>query len=385
MLKWLKRIALLLLVVVLLAFAIGWWLMRGSLPKLEGDLALYGLSAPVSVQRDALGVVTIDAANETDMARALGYVHAQERYFEMDLMRRTSAGELAELFGPIAVDLDKQRRVHRMRSRVMANLDAFAGDKLAQLQAYTDGVNAGLSDLSVRPWPYLVLRQRPRRWELADSALTGYAMYFDLQDSHNTRELALWKIRPHVPPALFALLMHDGTEWDAPLYGVARGNASLPGPDEVDLRKLAMPETDSHARLSDKGTPGQQQLGGIRRTDRRWPRHRRRRHASGIACTEYLVPGAAALCGCARAGRESRYLRIYFAGPAGGGRRQQSAYRVGIHQQLWGLGGLGGGSRVRSRQAGMCGAHRVSRGDPGRGRTGGGFSGARNSVGADPA
>jgi penicillin amidase len=256
MLKWLKRIAVLLLVVVLLAFAIGWWLMRGSLPRLEGDLALSGLSAPVSIQRDALGVVTIDAADEADMARALGYVHAQERYFEMDLMRRTSAGELAELFGPIAVDLDKQRRVHRMRARVMDNLDAFAGDKLAQLQAYTDGVNAGLDDLSVRPWPYLALRQRPRRWELADSALTGYAMYFDLQDSQNTRELALWRIRPHVPPALFALLMHDGTEWDAPLFGTARGNAVLPGVDEVDLRKLAMPVTDSHARLSDKGTPG---------------------------------------------------------------------------------------------------------------------------------
>ncbi len=256
MLKWLTRLALLLLVVVLLAFGIGVWLMRGSLPKLEGELALSGLSAPVSVQRDALGIVTIDAANETDMARALGYVHAQERYFEMDLMRRTSAGELAELFGPVALDLDKQHRVHRMRARVMSDLEAFAGDKLAPLQAYTDGVNAGLGDLKVRPWPYLMLRQTPRRWELADSALTGYAMYFDLQDSQNARELALWKIKPQVPPALCALLTRDGSEWDAPLFGAARGNAVLPGADEVDLRKLAMPKTAKPARLADKGTPG---------------------------------------------------------------------------------------------------------------------------------
>src|SRR5687768_17371192 len=163
MIRWLKRIALLLLVLVVLAFAIGWWLLHGSLPKLEGELALPGLTAPVSIQRDALGVVTIDAANETDMARALGYVHAQERYFEMDLMRRTSAGELSELFGPIALKVDKERRVHRMRARVMANLDDFAGDKHAQLQAYTDGVNAGLDGLTVRPWPYLLLRQPPRR------------------------------------------------------------------------------------------------------------------------------------------------------------------------------------------------------------------------------
>ncbi len=256
MLKWIKRLSLLLLALLVLALGTGWWLMRGSLPRLEGELALAGLSGPVTIQRDARGVVTIDAANETDMARALGYVHAQERYFEMDLMRRTSAGELSELFGPIALDLDKTRRVHRMRARVNANLDAFAGDRRPQLQAYTDGVNAGLEALTVRPWPYLMLRQQPRRWEIADSALTGYAMYFDLQDSENTRELALWKIKSVVPPALYALLTHDGTEWDAPLFGAPRGNAVLPTADALDLSELAMPDSKQLTPLSEKGTPG---------------------------------------------------------------------------------------------------------------------------------
>ena len=256
MLKWIKRLALLLLVLIVLVFAAGWWLLRGSLPALEGSPALPGLSAPVTVQRDALGVITVEAANETDMARALGYVHAQERYFEMDLMRRTSAGELSELFGPIAIDLDKERRVHRMRARVAANLQAFAGDRMPQLQAYTDGVNAGLASLRVRPWPYLLLRQQPRRWEIADSALTGYAMYFDLQDSQNTRELALWKIKAVVPASLYQLLAHDGTEWDAPLFGAARGNARLPAATELDLAKLPMPAGGKLAPLADKGTPG---------------------------------------------------------------------------------------------------------------------------------
>ncbi|MEL1263909.1 penicillin acylase family protein [Pseudoxanthomonas putridarboris] len=256
MLKWTRRIALLLLALVVLAFLAAWWAMRGSLPALDGEVALEGLAAPVSIQRDALGVVTIDAASEADAMRALGYVHAQERYFEMDLMRRTSAGELAELFGPIAVNLDKERRVHRIRARVTEHLDTFAGGRLPQLQAYTDGVNAGLGDLRTRPWPYLLLRQAPRRWDVVDSALTGYAMYFDLQDSQNVRELGLWKIGQHVPPALHALLMHDGTEWDAPLFGEARGNAALPTADQVDLRKLPMPASDAHRRLADKGTPG---------------------------------------------------------------------------------------------------------------------------------
>lgn len=242
MAKWLKRFFLALLVLLLLVAIAAWWLLGGSLPRLDGELSLSGLSAPVSIQRDKLGVVTIEAANETDAMRALGYVHAQERFFEMDLMRRTAAGELAELFGPIAVDTDKEHRVHRFRARVMQNLDAIAGDKLPVLKAYVDGVNAGLADLKVRPWPYLLLRTEPKPWQLADSPLVGYAMYFDLQDSTNARELAMWKIKQVVPPALFTLLSHDGTSWDAPLMGKPRGDAVLPTVGELDLRKLPAPK-----------------------------------------------------------------------------------------------------------------------------------------------
>jgi len=147
----LKRLTLALPVLLLLVVLTAWWLLRGSLPALDGAMSLPGLSAPVTIQRDHLGVVTVDAANEIDAMRALGYVHAQERFFEMDLMRRTAAGELAELFGPIAVDTDKQHRVHRMRARVMQNLTTIAGDKMDVLRAYVDGINAGLADLGRGP------------------------------------------------------------------------------------------------------------------------------------------------------------------------------------------------------------------------------------------
>ena len=242
MAKWIRRglLALLLLLVVLV-FAV-WLLMRGSLPTLDGNLSLAGLSAPVTVQRDRLGVITIDAANQTDAMRALGYVHAQERFFEMDLLRRTAAGELAALFGPVAIDVDKEHRVHRFRARVEANLDTIVGTHRTGMQAYVDGVNAGLRDLKVRPWPYLLLRTQPEPWTLSDSPLVAYAMYFDLQDGENARELAMWKMRPHLPPALFALLAHDGSRWDAALTGAARGDAALPGANEIDLRKLLHPD-----------------------------------------------------------------------------------------------------------------------------------------------
>jgi penicillin G amidase len=238
----LKRLALALLVLLLLLMLAAWWLLRGSVPTLDGAASLPGLTAPVAIQRDSLGVVTVDAENEEDAMRALGYVHGQERFFEMDLMRRTAAGELAELFGPLAVDTDKRHRVHRLRARAVQQLGAIAGDKASVMQAYVDGVNAGLADLKVRPWPYLLLRTQPRPWQPADTPLVGYAMYFDLQGGGNERELALWKIRQVVPPALFALLARDGSRWDAPLVGRPRGDAALPDAATVDLRALPMPK-----------------------------------------------------------------------------------------------------------------------------------------------
>jgi len=224
--------------IVLLAALAAWLALRGSLPALDGETPLTGLAAPVKISRDALGVVTIDAASEADAMRALGYVHAQERYFEMDLMRRAAAGELAELFGPAALDVDRQNRVHRLRARVDAHLSEALGSKADVLAAYRDGANAGLAALPVRPWTYLLLRQRPRAWSLDDSVLVGLAMYGDLQDNRNQGELALARIRAVVPPALYALIAHDGSSWDAPLAGPPRGDAALPDAATLDLRHL---------------------------------------------------------------------------------------------------------------------------------------------------
>lgn len=245
--RWLKRLVLLLVAIILVVTAAAWWLLRGSLPAADGALDLPGLASPVTVTRDALGVVTIDAGSEADAMRALGFVHAQERYFEMDLMRRVPAGELSALFGERALEVDRRNRVHRMRARVDASLATIAGDRLPQLEAYADGVNAGRDALRVRPWPYLLLRRTPEPWTPADSALTGFAMYFDLQDAGNARELALWNARPHLPAAVYDLLVRDGTRWDAPLMGASRGDAVLPDASTVDLRRLPSPDSAGSA------------------------------------------------------------------------------------------------------------------------------------------
>jgi len=252
--RWIVRLALLLLTICVLAALAGWWALRGSLPQLDGEIALPGLSAPVRIERDALGVVTIDAENRDDAARALGYVHAQERYFEMDLLRRTSAGELAALVGPVALDADRRHRIHRMRARVEADLDAALGAQQSAIGAYVEGANAGLHALSVRPWPYLLLRQAPQPWTVADSLLAGHAMYFDLQDSQNQREWELWQLRQHLPAALHWLLAHNSSRWDAPMRGSPWGDAGLPRAEKVDLRTL--PHTSANPQPASDHHPG---------------------------------------------------------------------------------------------------------------------------------
>lgn len=254
--RFLLRLTGVLVVLLALSTLVALWIARGSLARLDGELALPGLSAPVSIERDALGIATIDAANEADAARALGFVHAQERFFEMDLLRRSSAGELSALFGPVALERDRAVRVHRLRARIAESLQDVAGDRLPVLQAYAEGANAGLAALDRKPWAYWLLRAEPAPWTVEDTALAGYAMFFDLQDEANSRELALWKIRQVLPPALYALVAVDGSEWDAPLVGEARGNAALPGPEAVDLRALPAPEAEGGYAEAEPAAPG---------------------------------------------------------------------------------------------------------------------------------
>jgi penicillin amidase len=234
------------LLALLVLGLIGLWLaLRGSLPRLDGVRELPGLAAAVGVERDLGGLVSVVAANHADLARALGYVHAQERYFEMDLSRRSAAGELAALFGPAALAIDRGHRRHRFRARVGRWWPALPADDRATLTAYAEGVNAGLADLSVRPWPYLLLRQRPAAWAPEDSLLVVMSMFFSLQDQDNRRERQLDVAQRRLPPEVFAFVARHGTDWDAPLTGAALPDPPVPTADQLDLRSLpAVPVGD---------------------------------------------------------------------------------------------------------------------------------------------
>ncbi|MBC6943791.1 MAG: hypothetical protein DWB45_13890, partial [Xanthomonadales bacterium] len=132
----LRRAALILVLVLIAAVGAAWLVLRASLPRLDGELHGSGLRLPTRLERDALGTVTIHAGSRTDAAWTLGFVHAQERWFGMDLARRSAAGELAELFGAVAVPADRRARAHRMRQRLREACANLPERQRALIDAY---------------------------------------------------------------------------------------------------------------------------------------------------------------------------------------------------------------------------------------------------------
>ena len=234
--RWLI-VALLVLVAVL---AVAAFVVRSrltaSLPQLDGEAILPGLTAAVIVERDALGVPTVRAANRVDAARTLGFLHAQDRFFQMDLLRRQAAGELAELFGSRALEVDRRHRVHRFRTLAQRVLALASTSDRELVSAYADGVNAGLHALKGKPFEYVLLRAAPAPWRPEDSLLATYAMFLVLNDSTGSVEAALDRLHSRVPEPLFAFLAPQGTDWDAPLVGPPLPESPVPGPEVFDLR-----------------------------------------------------------------------------------------------------------------------------------------------------
>ncbi|HRD64746.1 MAG TPA: penicillin acylase family protein [Candidatus Competibacter sp.] len=230
---------------VLLGGCAGWLYGRlhGSLPQLDGAATLPGLTAPVVVERDVLGVPTIRGETRSDVARATGFVHAQERFFQMDLLRRAAAGELAALAGSAALDLDRANRLHRFRHRARRILETIPAEDQTLIAAYVAGVNAGLAALSSPPFEYLLLRTAPEPWRPEDTLLAVYAMYLDLQDSQRSRESVRGVLHERLPHELAAFLDPPGTDWDAPLRGEAFTSPTLPGSEFFDLRRQRIADT----------------------------------------------------------------------------------------------------------------------------------------------
>jgi penicillin amidase len=218
----------------------GWfWIraqLRASLPILEGRVRLPHLHLPVSVTRDALGIPTIRAQSREDVARVTGFLHAQDRYFQMDLARRRAAGELSALVGPRALRVDRLARRHRFRAIARETVSVLPAEQRRILTAYSEGVNAGLAQLGAPPFEYLLLRQAPKPWREEDSFLVVLAMFFTLQDAEGFYDATVGTMRDVLPAEMVEFLVPRGSEWDSPVEGEPYAVPPIPGPDVYNLR-----------------------------------------------------------------------------------------------------------------------------------------------------
>jgi penicillin amidase len=193
----------------LMAFGGGYWFLHRSMPQLDGTVKLDRLTAEVRVRTDAHGVPVIDAANRADAVRALGYVTARDRLFQMDLMRRKSAGRLAEIFGAMALDSDIKVRTygfHRVAKAITAKLPP---DHRHYLQAYADGVNSYIAESGKLPFEFKVLGYRPEPWVPKDTLLVVLGMFETLTAGEERGERMLSVMEKTLPEDVVRFLTPD--------------------------------------------------------------------------------------------------------------------------------------------------------------------------------
>ncbi|MBE0615974.1 MAG: penicillin acylase family protein [Burkholderiales bacterium] len=181
-----------LVLVLLLALTAGYIWLRQSLPQLDGTLTLSGLKAPVEIVRDRHGVPHIYAGSVEDAYFTLGFVHAQDRLWQMEMNRRIAAGRLSEALGAATLDADKFLRTLGVRRVAEATLKSLNVETRSQLDAYAAGVNAFLAQRSgPLPPEFLLTGVKPEPWQSADSVAWIKMMAWDLGANWRTELLRL--------------------------------------------------------------------------------------------------------------------------------------------------------------------------------------------------
>ena len=173
-------------VMVIAAFASGWWWTRGSLPVLDGEVAVPGLSTPVEVLFDGHGVPHVYATNEEMAWFAAGVMHARDRRWQMELYRRVTIGRLSEVLGDTTIPFDQRFLTLGMRDAAEAEWKRAAPQVRVALEAYAAGVNAATAQMSgrLRPIEFQILGITPPAWTPVDSLAIGRLLAWRLAENH---------------------------------------------------------------------------------------------------------------------------------------------------------------------------------------------------------
>ncbi len=204
---------------ILLAGAVGYayYVARSALPQLDGQLLVRGLVAPVTVTRDSHGVPTIEASTLEDLFFAQGYVTAQDRLWQMDVMRRFGSGELSEILGEALLKVDREQRILGLREAARKSLQTADPRDRSFFEAYARGVNAFI-DAPRRQLPieFRILGYAPKSWQAEDSLVIANEMVKDLNYHYFFDALAREKILARLGPELTADLYVNRSWHDRP-------------------------------------------------------------------------------------------------------------------------------------------------------------------------
>jgi penicillin amidase len=244
--RWTKRLGLGAGILVIFVVGVAYLLLRASLPQTSGNLSLPGLERPVRVMRDAHGIPTIQASSRHDLYMALGFVHAQDRLFQMDLQRRAGAGRLAEVVGNPALATDRFMRTLGLYRHAAASVNAASPEFRAVLEAYSTGVNAFLHSGKTLPIEFTVLNYRPDDWSPADSLVLGKLLA--LQHSGNYRRELLYARLAHMLQADEIGKLFPDYPHDAPV--TLTHLADLTDAPSLDHLMAAVPNDHSPQRAS---------------------------------------------------------------------------------------------------------------------------------------
>ena len=252
--KFIFRLVVAVLVLLLIAFlGFDFWFyraVRAALPQVDGTIHLAGLTGPVIVTYDPLGVPHIAASNLNDLLFAQGYITAQDRLWQMDMMRRFASGELSAVLGPEYVKIDREQRILGLRQvaeRSVANMPAA---QRAQFEAYAAGVNAYIAQhQKTLPLEFRFLTYFPHVWTVEDSALVGLSMTEFLNHGLYKDKLEKEKFLAKLGPELTADLFVNTSWRDHPpgAEGTSIEN-EIPGETSPDEEEEPGPRKKTPAR-----------------------------------------------------------------------------------------------------------------------------------------
>jgi penicillin amidase len=189
-----------------------------SLPVMDGKAALPGLSQKAEVDADDFGIPSVRTGTREDAFRVLGYLHARDRLFQIDLMRRKTAGRLAEIFGEKALTLDRRQRAYQFQRVASDVVKQLPADQRKILEAYSEGVNGFISSARALPFEFRVLGYHPDPWQPVDSMLVALGMFQTL-NGNDKEERTLTLMERFLPTEVTAFLTPDTDPYATVLLG----------------------------------------------------------------------------------------------------------------------------------------------------------------------